>query len=48
MSEKCSGFHCPLEATIQMIGGKYKAIILWHLTDKTLRYSEIHKRICTE
>ena len=45
MSEKCKGFYCPLEATMYMVGGKYKAIILWHLTDKTLRYSEIHKRI---
>ena len=45
MSEKCKKFHCPLEATMHMIGGKYKAIILWNLTDETLRYSEIHKRI---
>lgn len=29
MEEKCSGFTCPVEATIQLIGGKYKAIILW-------------------
>ena len=28
MEEKCSGFTCPVEATIQLIGGKYKAIIL--------------------
>ena len=38
-------FHCPVEATIQLIGGKYKAVILWHLMNKTLRYSEIHKKI---
>ena len=25
MEEKCSGFTCPVEATIQLIGGKYKA-----------------------
>ena len=31
----CS-FSCPVEATIQLIGGKYKAVILWHLMDKTL------------
>ena len=34
-----------VEATIQLIGGKYKAVILWHLMNKTLRYSEIHKLI---
>ena len=36
---------CPVDATIQLIGGKYKAIILWHLVDKTLRYSEIHRKM---
>lgn len=36
---------CPVEATIQLIGGKYKAVILWHLMGQTLRYSEIHKRM---
>ena len=41
-------FNCPVEATIQLIGGKYKAVILWHLMNQTLRYSEIHKRIPTE
>jgi len=36
---------CPVEATLELIGGKYKALILWHLSDKTLRFSEIKKRI---
>lgn len=36
---------CPAEITIQLIGGKYKAIILWHLMNNTLRYSELHRRI---
>lgn len=36
---------CPVEITIQLIGGKYKAIILWHLMNNTLRYSELHRRI---
>lgn len=43
MNTNCSGFTCPVEATIQLIGGKYKAVILWHLMNKTLRYSELHK-----
>ena len=45
MKNNCCGFSCPVEATIQLIGGKYKAVILWHLMNKTLRYSEIHKLI---
>lgn len=46
MEKKCNGtFNCPVEATIHLIGGKYKAVILWHLMSATLRYSELHKRI---
>lgn len=45
MSQKCTGYNCPIEVTIQLIGGKYKAIILWHLIDATLRYSELHKKM---
>jgi len=28
-----------------MIGGKYKALILWHLLDTTLRFGELHRLI---
>lgn len=38
-------FNCPVEATISLIGGKYKAIILWHLIDKTLRFNELQKLV---
>lgn len=38
-------YNCPVEATIDLIGGKYKAIILWHLMNKTLRYSELHRLV---
>jgi len=38
-------FNCPVDATISLIGGKYKAVILWHLKGETLRYSEIHRRV---
>ena len=40
-----STYHCPVEATIAMIGGKYKAVILWHLMGGTLRYSQLHKKV---
>lgn len=44
-STKTSSFHCPVEATVHLIGGKYKAVILWHLKDQVLRYSELHRLI---
>lgn len=37
--------HCPVEATLDLIGGKYKALILWHLSDGKLRFSELRKVI---
>jgi len=37
--------YCPVESTIDLIGGKYKALILWYLAEKTLRFSELRKKI---
>ncbi len=37
--------HCPVGETIGLIGGKYKALILWFLTERTLRYGELQKKI---
>ncbi len=37
--------NCPVDATLRLIGGKYKALILWHLTNDTLRHGEIQKLI---
>ena len=37
-------YNCPVEATISQIGGKYKAIILYHLIeDEVLRFSQLQK-----
>lgn len=37
--------NCPVAATLDLIGGKYKALILWHLSDGKLRFSELRKVI---
>ena len=36
---------CPVETTLSLIGGKYKALILWHLSAGTLRFSQLQKAI---
>lgn len=36
---------CPVEATLELIGGKYKALILWHLAEGKLRFSELKKAV---
>lgn len=36
---------CPVEATLELIGGKYKALILWHLSEGKLRFNELHKLV---
>lgn len=38
-------FNCPVEATLSLIGGKYKPLILWHLADRPLHYMELQRRI---
>lgn len=45
MKQCLSAYNCPVEATIELIGGKYKAVILWHLIDKTLRFNELQKLV---
>jgi DNA-binding HxlR family transcriptional regulator len=36
---------CPITACLNVIGGKWKSVILWYLKDKPLRFGELHKRM---
>lgn len=36
---------CPVATTLDLIGGKYKALILWYLSDGKRRFSELRKMI---
>lgn len=37
--------NCPVEATLELIGGKYKALILWRLSEGKLRFSQLREKI---
>jgi DNA-binding HxlR family transcriptional regulator len=36
---------CPVEETLSVMGGKWKAVILWRLVGGTLRFNELHRSI---
>lgn len=36
---------CPVHTALSLIGGKYKAVILWNLLEGTLRFSELRKSV---
>lgn len=38
-------YRCAIDATIDLVGGKYKPLILWYLSDETLRFNELSKAI---
>ncbi|WP_372756231.1 winged helix-turn-helix transcriptional regulator [Labilibaculum sp.] len=40
-------FPCPTSAAMELIGGKWKSIILMHLVDGKKRYNELRKELPT-
>ena len=34
-------YHCPVEAALAVVGGKWKALIIWQLKSETLRFTQL-------
>ncbi len=43
--EEAPDYTCGVAVTLELIGGKWKGVILWHLTLKTLRFSQLRRRL---
>lgn len=39
------GYGCPIEAAFDVIGGRWKGVLLYHLLDSPKRNSELRRRI---
>ena len=37
-------YTCGIDVTLAVIGGKWKASILWHLAQQTMRFSELQRQ----
>jgi len=36
---------CPIEAALEIIGGKWKGVVLYHLIDETKRFNELQRAV---
>ncbi len=40
-------YYCPVEVALDVIGGKWKGVIIWYLLEGSLRFSELKQKITT-
>lgn len=36
-------YKCPIDVTIDVLGGKWRSLIIWHLSREVLRFSEVRR-----
>ncbi|HPD76584.1 MAG TPA: helix-turn-helix domain-containing protein [Methanoregulaceae archaeon] len=45
MMKDPSCYFCPVEGTLDVIGGKWKPLIIWYLRKRVLRFSDLRRAI---
>lgn len=43
--QKDLNVNCPVATTLHLIGGKYKALLLWHLSGRVLRFNQLRQLV---
>lgn len=39
-------YNCPVEAALDLLGGKWKGVILYRLGERTMRFNELNRVLC--
>jgi DNA-binding HxlR family transcriptional regulator len=40
-------YYCPVDLTLQIVGGRWKGIVIWNLRDSVKRFSELKRSLVT-
>lgn len=40
-------FYCPVDLTLQIVGGRWKGIVIWNLREGSKRFSELKRILVT-
>lgn len=40
-------FYCPVDLTLQIVGGRWKGIVIWNLRANEMRFSELKRVLVT-
>jgi DNA-binding HxlR family transcriptional regulator len=38
-------YYCPVDLTLQIVGGRWKGIVIWNLRKRALRFSELKRAL---